>query len=66
MLRMGVVKDGPVVTDRDLWICDARFPGGIDDTKALGFAIDGPPGVLGPFLGTATDLMLGRADGIVG
>ena len=67
ILRMGVAKDGPVVTDQGLWIWDARFERGVDDPEALAAAIDGLPGVLGHglFLGMATDLMLGRADGSV-
>ena len=66
VLRMAQAKDGPVVTDQGLWILDARFDG-IGDAGALSDAIDRLPGVLGHglFLGMATDLMLGRADGSV-
>ena len=66
VLRMAQAKDGPVVTDQGLWILDARFDG-IGDAAALSDAIDRLPGVLGHglFLGMATDLMLGRADGSV-
>ena len=67
VLRMGLAKDGPVVTDQGLWIWDARFEGGIDDAAALGAAIDGLPGVLGHglFVGLATEALVGRDDGTV-
>jgi ribose 5-phosphate isomerase A len=67
VLRMGRAKDGPVVTDQGLWILDARFADGIADARAVSDAIDTMPGVLGHglFLGMATDLVLGRADGSV-
>ncbi|MDT0630772.1 ribose-5-phosphate isomerase RpiA [Rubrivirga sp. S365] len=63
-LRMGERKDGPVVTDQGLWIVDARFPG-IDDPAALGAAIGSVPGVLGHglFVGMATDVLVGEAEG---
>ncbi|HEX9952273.1 MAG TPA: ribose-5-phosphate isomerase RpiA [Rubricoccaceae bacterium] len=66
VLRMAVAKDGPVVTDQGLWILDARFDG-IADAGAVSLAIDGLPGVLGHglFLGMATDVLIGRADGSV-
>lgn len=66
VLRMAKAKDGPVVTDQGLWILDARFDG-IEDAEAVSDAIDWTPGVLGHglFLGMATDLLLGRADGSV-
>ncbi|WP_420454198.1 ribose-5-phosphate isomerase RpiA [Rubrivirga sp.] len=65
-LRMGERKDGPVVTDQGLWVLDARFPG-IDDPAALASALDAIPGVLGHglFLGLATDVLVGEADGHV-
>lgn len=64
-LRMGQAKDGPVVTDQGLWVLDATFADGIADAAALSVAIDRLPGVLGHglFLGLATDLLVGRADG---
>ena len=66
-LRMAQAKDGPVVTDQGLWILDARFAHGIDDAPALSVAIDTTPGVLGHglFLGLATDVLIGQADGTV-
>ena len=65
-LRMGLRKDGPVVTDQGFWIIDARF-GAIDDVEALNLALLGIPGVLdhGIFLGMATDVLVGSADGAV-
>ena len=67
VLRMALAKDGPVVTDQGLWILDARFPDGIADAAAVSLAIDTLPGVLGHglFLGMATDVLVGRADGSV-
>ena len=65
-LRMGQKKDGPVVTDQGLWILDARFDG-IDDVASLAARIDAIPGVLGHglFVGMATDVLVGEADGQV-
>lgn len=63
-LRLGEKKDGPVVTDQGLWVLDASFPG-IADPAALATEIDGIPGVLGHglFIGMATDVLVGEADG---
>lgn len=65
-LRMGVRKDGPVVTDQGFWVVDARFDG-IDDPPALDRALNDLPGVLGHglFLGMATDVLVGADDGAV-
>ena len=65
-LRMGQKKDGPVVTDQGFWILDTRFAP-IDDPAALGVAIHALPGVLdhGLFVGLATDVLVGEADGNV-
>lgn len=67
VLRMGKCKDGPVVTDQGFWVIDARFPGGIDDPHALAVTLSTMPGVLdhGLFLGLATDVLVGQADGQV-
>lgn len=64
-LRMGEKKDGPVVTDQGLWVIDAAFASGIDDPAALAAALSETPGVLdhGLFLGMATDVLIGEADG---
>ena len=64
VLRLGVRKDGPVVTDQGLWIVDAHFDG-IDDLTALDVALKMISGVLdhGLFVGMATDIITGDADG---
>ncbi len=65
-LRMGVRKDGPVVTDQGFWIVDCRFED-MADLAALGAAVRALPGVLehGLFLGMATDLIVGEEDGAI-
>jgi len=65
-LRMGVRKDGPVVTDQGFWIIDAFFHG-IDNPKEVDETILRIPGVLdhGLFLDLATDVMVGETDGTV-
>ena len=66
VLRMGQRKDGPVVTDQGFWVLDARFDG-IEDPAALDAALSALPGVLdhGLFVGLATDVLVGEADGTV-
>lgn len=66
VLRAGVRKDGPVVTDQGFWIIDARF-GPIPDPEALNRTLHALPGVLdhGLFLGMATLALIGEADGSV-
>ena len=67
-LRLGRCKDGPVVTDQGLWIVDASAPaGGLPDAPALARMLDAMPGVLehGLFLGMATDVLVGEADGAI-
>lgn len=65
-LRMGQRKDGPVVTDQGFWVLDTRFDG-IPDPAALDRALHAIPGVLdhGLFVGLATDVLVGEADGTV-
>lgn len=65
-LRMGTGKDGPVVSDQGFWILDARFDG-IPDPVALAAALAVLPGVLdhGLFVGLASDVLVGEADGSV-
>ena len=67
VLRMGKAKDGPVVTDQGFWVVDAHADGGLADPAALAAALDATPGVLdhGLFLGMATDVLVGEADGNV-
>ncbi len=65
-LRMGVRKDGPVVTDQGFWILDARFDR-IEHPQQLGQTIRNIPGVLehGLFIGMATDVLVGEIGGAV-
>lgn len=62
-LRMGVRKDGPVVTDQGFWIFDVQFET-IDDPKWIGNEILHQPGVLdhGLFLNLATDVLVGESN----
>ena len=64
VLRMGERKDGPVVTDQGLWVIDAQFEG-VDAPGALAAEMDHIPGVLGHglFVGLATDVLVGTAEG---
>lgn len=61
-LRMGLRKDGPVVTDQGFWVIDARFSAIVDpalvDREVLQI-----PGVLdhGLFIGLATEVLVGVA-----
>ncbi len=66
VLRMGRSKDGPVVSDQGFWIIDARFDA-IPDPAELSATISQMPGVLdhGLFIGMATDVFVGEADGSV-
>lgn len=66
VLRIGERKDGPVVTDQGFWIVDVSFDG-IEDPGSLERAIGSIPGVLdsGLFVGLATAVLVGRADGSV-
>ncbi len=65
-IRMGVQKDGPVVTDQGFWVVDAMFEG-IADPDALGKAINEIPGVLdhGLFVGMAKTVLVAENDGSV-
>lgn len=65
-IRMGQKKDGPVVSDQGLWIVDATFHEPFDSAHVNNVLLH-TPGVLdhGLFLGLATDLLVGRADGNV-
>ncbi len=67
VLRMGLRKDGPVVSDQGFWIIDAHFDAGIDDPAALDRALLALPGVLdhGLFIGMATDVVVGEPSGEV-
>lgn len=65
-LRLGLRKDGPVVTDQGFWLLDTRF-GPIEEPQALDRALAAIPGVLdhGLFVGRAAAVLVGEADGSV-
>lgn len=61
------LRDGkPFITDHGNYILDAHF-GAIADAPALGIALHEIPGVVehGLFIGLATTVLVGRADGTV-
>jgi ribose 5-phosphate isomerase A len=62
-LRMGVKKDGPVITDQGNMIIDVRFPV-IKDPKGLERELNGIPGVIenGIFAGLAHLVLVGTAE----
>ncbi len=59
-LRMGLRKDGPVVTDQGFWVIDAHFPA-IADPASVDRELLHIPGVLdhGLFIGLATEVLVG-------
>lgn len=65
-LRMGLKKDGPVVSDQGMWIVDAMFDV-ISDPDHVDRMLLSTPGVVdhGLFLGMATDVLVGLPDGTV-
>jgi ribose 5-phosphate isomerase A len=65
-IRMGLKKDGPVVSDQGMWIIDARFEE-ITDPEHVNRRLLMTPGVVdhGLFLGMATTVLVGRSDGKV-
>ncbi len=65
-LRMGVHKDGPVVSDQGFWIVDAYFDG-IRDPAAMDRQLQQIPGVLdhGLFVGLTTSVLIGLPSGKV-
>jgi len=62
-VRMGVKKDGPVITDQGNMVIDVRFPQ-IKDPKALELELNHIPGVVenGLFVGLAHVVLVGAAD----
>ncbi len=69
VIRMGVKKDGPVITDQGNMIIDARFPE-IRDPKALELELNDIPGVVenGLFVGLAHVVLVGateRGDAVI-
>lgn len=65
-LRMGMKKDGPVVSDQGMWVIDAMFSG-IADPAHVDHVLLHTPGVIdhGLFLGMATQILVGASDGTV-
>jgi ribose 5-phosphate isomerase A len=65
-LRMGMKKDGPVVSDQGMWVIDAMFSG-IPDPEHVDYVLLHTPGVIdhGLFLGMATQILVGASDGTV-
>lgn len=62
-LRMGIKKDGPVITDQGNMILDVTFTG-IDDPAALEKTLNNIPGVLenGLFVGVADVVLIGEVE----
>ncbi|MBD0267823.1 MAG: ribose-5-phosphate isomerase RpiA [Cyanobacteria bacterium Co-bin8] len=60
-LRMGIKKDGPVITDQGNMVLDVTFSG-IDNPAELEKTINNIPGVLenGLFVGVATEVLVGE------
>ena len=65
-IRMGIKKDGPVVTDQGFWIIDARFEG-IQNPGKLDSEIHSIPGVLdhGLFIQMASKVLIAEPDGSI-
>ena len=65
-IRMGMRKDGPVVSDQGMWVVDAAF-NGIADPAHVNNVLLNTPGVVdhGLFLDMATSVLVGKADGSV-
>lgn len=63
-VRLGLRKDGPIVTDQGFWVIDAQF-GPISDPAALSRTLLEMPGVLdhGLFVGLATEVIVGTETG---
>jgi len=67
-LRIGISKDGPVITDQGFWVVDVHFDeDGIPNPEALNRLLNDNPGVLGHglFLDQATDVLVGEPGGDV-
>lgn len=65
-IRMGMKKDGPVVSDQGMWIVDAMFDG-ITAPDHVNDVLLNTPGVVdhGLFIGLATQVLVGKEDGSV-
>ena len=60
-MRMGIKKDGPVITDQGNMVLDVTF-NGIDNPAEMEKTINNIPGVLdnGLFIGLATEVLIGE------
>jgi ribose 5-phosphate isomerase A len=60
-MRMGIKKDGPVITDQGNMVLDVTF-NGIDNPAEMEKTINNIPGVLenGLFVGLATEVLIGE------
>lgn len=60
-MRMGVAKDGPVITDQGNMVLDVTF-NGIDDPAGMEKTINNIPGVLenGLFVGLTSEVLVGE------
>jgi ribose 5-phosphate isomerase A len=65
-IRMGMKKDGPVVSDQGMWVVDAMFDG-ISDPEHVNDVLLKTPGVVdhGLFIGLATQVLVGTSEGTV-
>jgi len=63
VLRMGIKKDGPVITDQGNMIVDVRFPE-IKNPKVLETQLNNIPGVVenGLFVGLAHVILVGAIE----
>ncbi|WP_218081042.1 ribose-5-phosphate isomerase RpiA [Anthocerotibacter panamensis] len=63
-IRLGVKKDGPVITDHGNFVLDVQFPN-IPDPPKLEQTINNLPGVLenGLFVNLADEILIGRLQG---
>ena len=63
-IRMGKMKDGPVVSDQGMWVLDAHFDG-IKDPRHVNDVLLKTPGVVdhGLFINLVTQVLVGRSDG---
>ncbi len=64
VLRLSGARE-PVITDNGNQLLECRFPGGIEDARALELELDRIPGVVesGLFVGLAHALVIGEDDG---
>ena len=66
VLRMGMRKDGPVITDQGFWILDVKFES-MGDPREVASMLKTLPGVLdhGLFIDETTDVLIATAEGTI-